>query len=300
MKLTIKTLFIGLTLFGGFLACRTKQTYVSYPAPLPDSLPISFMPDIVTSNELDFNSAYSPDGKSFYFGRSKNKKWVLYVTTFNGVAWSKPMHPAFNDTSYSEADPVFAPDGNLYYISSRPKDYADTTNDFDIWLVKPEGSQWSEPVNLSIANSDSNEFYISFAANRNLYFSSSKEGGFGQEDIYMCAYENNRYTHPVNLGQQINSPGPEHDPLVTRDERYLIFTASERKDSFGEADLYFSKRNPGNEWQPAANLGKRFNTSTYEYCSYLSPDDQYFFYSSESDIKWVKAEYLIKDIEKRL
>jgi Tol biopolymer transport system component len=256
------------------------------------------MPGIVTSAELDFNSAYSPDGKSFYFGRSENGKWVLYVTTFDGKTWSTPVHPAFNDTTYSEADPVFSPDGSLYYISTRPRNDEDTIHDYDIWWVKEiGGNKWSEPVNMAIVNSDSNEFYVSFASNRNLYFSSSRQGGYGQEDIYLCQYKGDHYAQPVNMGEQVNSTGSDHDALITTDEQYLIFSSSGRKDSYGQADLYITKHSSGQKWQEPVNLGKRFNTSTYEYCSYLSPDNQYFFYSSESDVKWIKADYLFKDME---
>jgi len=298
MKSIFKNLLVSLSLLSFIIGCRNAtHPTVAYPGPLPDSVPLKFMPGIVTSDKLDFNSAYSPDGKSFYFGRSENGRWVIYVTTFVANAWSTPVPAAFKDSRYSEADPVFAPDGSLYYISNRPRNKADTIKDYDIWQVKPlAGNQWSEPLNLSVVNSDSNEFYISFAANGNLYFSSSRQGGLGEEDIYVSHYENDRYAQPVNLGAEINSSGSDHDPLIERDERFLIFTSSERKDSYGEADLYAATRHE-NRWRSAVNLGQRFNTPTYEYCPYLSPDNQYFFYSSESDIKWVKAEYLFKDID---
>lgn len=298
MKLISINLFVGLALLSFILACRnTSHPTVVYPTPLPDTVPLKFMPGIVTSDNLDFNSAYSLDGKSFYFCRSENRKWVIYVTKFDGKSWSTPVPADFYDSRYSEADPVFAPDGSLYYISNRPRNYADTINDHDIWQVKPtDEGQWSEPLNVSIVNSDSNEYYISFASNGNLYFASSRQGGFGQEDLYISHYENDRYTQPVNLGAEINSKGSDHDPLIDKDERFLIFTSSDRKDSFGQADLYAASRSD-NKWGYAVNLGKRFNTPTYEYCPYLSPDNQYFFYSSESDIKWVKAEYLLKRLE---
>lgn len=293
-------IFMGLILVYVIPTFFNKQNnVVEYPNPVPDSIPLKFLPGVVTSNELDFNSSFSPDGKSFYFGRSKNGKWVMYVTSFDGHRWTTPVRPVFNDITYSEADPAFAPDGTLYYISSRPKNETDTIKDYDIWFVKPlANGQWTKPENLSVVNSDSDEFYISFADNSNLYFSSSRPGGFGQEDIYSCKYVNETYSRPFNLGSAINSPGSDHDPLISKDDQLLVFTSSERKDGYGEADLYHSKRMLEDVWRPAANLGKRFNTSTYEYCPYLTPDQEYFFYSSESDVKWIKSEYLLQEIEK--
>ena len=295
MKQISRNLLIGFSLLSFIIACQdTSRPTIAYPVPLPDSVPLKFMPGTVTSDNLDFNSAYSPDGKSFYFCRSENSKWVIYVTKFEGNTWSTPSPADFYDARYSEADPVFAPDGSLYYISNRPRNEADTLKDHDIWKVKPTGeNQWSEPLNISIVNSDSNEFYISFAANGNLYFASSRQGGFGQEDIYISHYENNPYAQPVNVGAEINSQGSDHDPLIDENERFLIFTSSDRKDSFGQADLYVAKRR-GKKWEYAVNLGERFNTPTYEYCPYVSPDNRFFFYSSESDVKWVKADYIFK------
>lgn len=296
---SITILFIkGIALVLVMASCyNSETTLIQYPFPQPDSVLLPFMPGIVTTPELDFNSCYSPDGKSFYFGHSKNKKWMMYITTFDEKKWTTPVHPSFNDTTSSEADPVFSPDGNLYFISNRPKNNEDTIPDYDIWMVTPtEDNKWSEPINVTIANSGSDELYISFASNSNMYFSSARRGGFGQEDIYICKYENGHYTNPINLGEQVNSTGSDHDPLITKDERFLIFSSLERKDSYGQADLYFSIKDQDNRWLPSINLGERFNTPTYEYCSYLSPDNQYFFYSTNSDVKWIKAKYLFEEM----
>lgn len=297
----IKEILKTITAIIILVSCRNASTpAMQYPTPQPDSIPLQFMPGVVCSPELDFNSCYSPDGNSFYFGRSENKKWVMYVTEFDGNRWTVPVHPSFSDTSFSEADPMFAPDGSLYYISTRPRSKEDTTSDFDIWMVAPMAkNEWGKPVNVTVANSDSTEFYISFSANNNMYFSSARKGGFGQEDIYVCKYENGSYTNPLNLGSQINSPGSDHDPLITKDEQFLIFSSSDRKDCYGQADLYFSKRDKKNQWLPCVNLGQRFNTPTYEYCSYLTPDNKYFFYSSSSDVKWISAKYLFDEMKKR-
>ncbi|NOT74911.1 MAG: hypothetical protein HOP08_08270 [Cyclobacteriaceae bacterium] len=289
---------IYFTLFGVIASCwGYKTTNVVYPFPRPDSISMQFLPGTVTSNVLDFNLAYSPDGKSFYFGRSEQGKWVLFVTTFDGNAWNKPVHPAFNDLRYSEADPVFAQDGALYFISSRPRDQTDTIDDYDIWRVKPiDEGRWSESENMSAINSDSNEFYISFAPGGNLYFSSARQGGYGEEDLYVSEYYDGKYGSPINLGSSVNSKGSDHDPLIVGNEKYLIFSSPGRSDSYGQADLYFSKRINKSKWSSAGNLGKRFNTPTYEYCPYLSPDNKYFFYSSEYDVKWINSDYLFKDM----
>jgi Tol biopolymer transport system component len=270
-----------------------QQTAISYPVPQPDSIAVRFLPGIVSNDSLDFNSAFSPDGKSFYFSRSGKGKWMIYVTELQAGSWSKPRLAPFNEPRYSQADPFITLDGTLYYISNRPKTAGDTVSDYDIWRIRPRpNGSWTKPENVEAVNSDSTEYYMSLAANGNLYFASDRSGTLGSHDIYVSRYVNGNYTKPENLGPAINSGNMEHDPMIAPDEQYLIFTSADRRDSHGSGDLYYSLRNADGTWAPAQNMGARFNTDSYEYCSYLTPDGRYLFYSSDFDVKWISTKYL--------
>jgi len=270
-----------------------RQTAITYPAPLPDSTALPFLPGIVSSDSLDFNSAFSPDGKSFYFARSGKGKWMIYVTELKAGSWSRPRLAPFHEPQYSQADPFITPDGTLYYISNRPKTAGDTVSDYDIWRIRPrpDGS-WTAPENIEAVNSDSTEYYVSLAANGNLYFASNRQGSSGSHDIYLSRYIDGHYAKPENLGPAINSTQMEHDPMIAPDEQFLIFTSVDRDDSHGSGDLYYSLRNADGAWGPAKNMGARFNTDSYEYCSYLTPDGKYLFYSSAFDVKWISTKHL--------
>lgn len=269
-----------------------RQTPISYPTPLPDSIALRFLPGIVSSDSLDFNSAFSPDGKSFYFSRSGKGKWMIYVTERQARSWSKPRLAPFNEPRYSQADPFITSDGTLYYISNRPKAAGDTVSDYDIWRTRPQpDGTWTKPENIGAVNSDSTEYYVSLAANGNMYFASDRQGARGSHDIYVSRYVNGHYTKPENLGPAVNSGNMEHDPMIAPDEQYLIFTSVDRKDSRGSGDLYYSLRNADGTWAPAKNMGRRFNTDSYEYCSYLTSDGQYLFYSSDYDVRWISTKH---------
>ena len=174
-----------------FLSCTgsTSPPSISYPMPYPDSVALLFLPDLVsntTKDSLDFNAAFSPNGHSFYFTRPVNGKWQIFSSSYTGVRWTKPELADFNEPNYSQADPAFGPDNNLYFISNRPRNNHLTIADFNIWLIKPQADgQWSSPEYVDAVNTDSTEYYISFAQTGNLYFSSARAGGFGQEDIYV-------------------------------------------------------------------------------------------------------------------
>jgi hypothetical protein len=279
-----------------FIQCSVSiknEHVIKYPEPAPDSIALSFLPGIVCTDSLDFNSAFSPDGKSFYFGQSLYGKWRIYVTSFDGKNWSNPAPAAFSDTAYSEADPFITPDGSVYYISNRPAHNNDSLPDYDIWVVHPvNDGTWSAPENLHEVNSDSTEYYVSLSANGNLYFSSNRQGSYGSNDIYISRLVNGKYTTPENLGPAVNTSQMEHDPFISPGEQLLIFTSAYRKDSYGEADLYYSVKNADNTWSPAKNMGSSINTPTYEYCPYITPDSKYLFYSTDFEVKWIDTKYL--------
>ncbi len=280
---------------GTHLSKNNTDIQVPYPQPYPDSTALSFLPGTVSSDSLDFGSAFSPDGRSFYFARSENKKLRIYVTHHDGKSWTLPQLAPFTESLYSQADPAFSPDGKLYFISNRPKNATDSNADYDIWFISPlANGQWSAPENLAMVNTDSNEFYISFSKYGSLYFSSSRAGGFGEEDIYVSKFHKGKYSSPENVGAAINTKRSEYDPGISATESVIVFASSNRDEGFGGADLYSSLRTKDDTWKQAINLGNRFNTKTREYCPYFSPDSKFFFFSSEGNIKWIDVQILEK------
>jgi hypothetical protein len=262
---------------------------ISYPSPAPDSLPLVFLPGIVSKDTLDFNSTFSVDGNTFYFSRSHNRKYVIFETTYRDNKWQEPVISSLFDTLYSNTDPFMAPDSALYFISNRPKDKNDTTADYDIYRLVKHGDGYGSAQYLTGVNSDSTEYYVSVSRGGNIYFSSYRDGNL---DLYMSSKTGNGYAKPVTLGAVINTSYDEHDPLIAPDESFLVFP-SDRPGGQGEADLYISHKVNG-QWQQPTPMGNGINTKRYEYCPYLSPDGKYFFFSSEYQVKWIGSSVLRK------
>lgn len=271
-----------------FLACDSGSGQrISYHTPIPDGSVLTFLTGIVSSDSFDFNAAFSPDGRCFYFSRRSNGQSDIFVTTVKNGEWSNAKKTSFSTTEYSEADPAFDNQGKLYFISNRPRYSSDSIRDYDIWYVEDASNgEWSSPRSLDIVSSDSSEFYISFSENGDLYFASARQGGLGEEDVYVSRNVNGNYSAPENLGPVINSAHSEYDPGVSPDGEFLVF-ASKRDESFGGADLYGSRKEM--EWRPAVHLDKKINSGSRDFCPYFSEDGKYFFFSSEGDVKWVDA-----------
>lgn len=248
---------------------------------------------IVSTDSLDFSAAFSPGGSVFYFCRYENRLTKIY-------SWRKGSQPEivpFSKTSYSDADPAFAPNGELYFISTRPKDAADTTKDYDIWKVKPlPGGGWSEPVNVEALNSPQNEFYISFTKNGDACFSSNRSGGYGEEDIYTSKYNKGTFEQAQNLGEQVNTKYSEYDPFILPDGKRLIFASSGRPNSLGKADLYWSVMS-NSSWTAARHFDAQVNTATRDYCPYIAPHVNQFFYTSDGDVQFMPVSYLPEELQ---
>ena len=262
----------------------------------------TFMPNIICTDSLEFNAAFSAQGNYFYFSRSMNKKSRIFFSKKIEGNWSIPEPVSFSTNAFSDADPAFSKPGELYFISNRPLNAADTTKDYDIWKVSPidektaSGTQWSTPVNVTELNSDKDEFYISFTKHGAVYFASSRDGGYGAEDIYYCENKNNKFDNPQNLGGKINSIHSEYDPFITTDGSGLLYTSSGREESLGKADLYWSVRT-SDGWHNAKHFEANINTATRDYCPYITADQKYFFYSSNGDIKFMPIESLPAELK---
>lgn len=268
-------------------SCKQKvqpESKINYPSPLPDTTALTFLPGIVSIDSLDFNAAFSPNGNRFYFSRSGRGKYLIMESVYKNGVWTDPVISPSFDTMYSNTDPFFAANGDLYFISNRPANPTDTIKDYDIYRAANEN--YGMPERLPV-NSDSTEYYVSVAKNGNIYFASYRDGNL---DLYMSEKADDKWLQPVNLGAVVNSISDEHDPLIAPDESWLIFTST-RPGGLGEADLYISFQKNG-VWQSPKNMGPKINTVTYEYCPNLSPDGKYFLFSSELDVKWIGADVL--------
>ena len=139
------------------------------------------------------------------------------------------------------------------------------------------------PSNLgSVVNSKYSDFAPFISANGNsLYFCSDREGGFGGQDIWVSRKgPDGQWSSPVNLGSPPNSQLNEGPDTVSVDEQTIYFTGCNRKDGFGQCDIYTSHLMPYGKWSPAENLGPKVNTKYNEANASLSFNGQTLYFVS--------------------
>jgi Tol biopolymer transport system component len=248
----------------------------------PGGVPELFAPQLISTHRDELNSIFAPDGSLFLFAVKLPYRGhhTLLALTRQGSDWSEPAVLPFSGT-WSDADPAFSADGrHLYFISTRPES-GNESQSWDIFVVERLTDGWGVPRNLGEpVNTDGLEVHPSLAADGTLYFSSSREGGYGRNDIYRSRLLDGRYQTPENLGPAVNSEFSEGDLYVAPDESYLIFSSSGRPDDLGRGDLYISFRNDDGSWRPAQHLGPTINSRFMEYCPAVTPDGKYFFFTS--------------------
>ena len=262
----------------------------------PGLSPEIFARGIVSTAQGEFNAAFSPDGREFYFSvnESGGRETMKFMTMENN-RWTPPQPVPFVSPQ-NDCDPIFSFDGSrLYFISTRPKKDKIGSKDWDIWFVERSDTGWSEPINIGPpVNSDLDEYYVSLTKDGTIYFASNRAGGLGSFDIYRSRLVDRHCAKPENLGAAINTKYLEHDPFIAPDESYILFTSVDRPGGFGTGDLYISSRREDGTWDKSKNLGKTFNTSGYDFCPIVSPDGKYFFFTRRGDIFWVSIEAIRK------
>lgn len=126
-----------------------------------------------------------------------------------------------------------------------------------------------------------NEFGVSngfatFADDKTIYFSSNRLGGYGGFDIYKSVFMNGKWSLPVNLGPNVNSPGDEISPVVVDD---ILYFASDYFEGYGGFDL-FRVVNVAGEYEDRKNLGKGINSSYDDYSIWFDQNTNFGYLST--------------------
>ena len=277
-------------------ACLTRQhpeSIVPHPYARQTVLaePVRFAPGIVSTEAIEYNTTFTPDGKTLYFtrrpgvwGQASPENATIYVTHYEGGHWSTPQVAPFSGV-YSDSDAFVTLDGErLFFVSNRPL-HDEVKEDRDIWVMERTAAGWGEPQHLSAVNSGSMEYSPVVAASGDLYFASTRPGTLGQGDLFVARYVDGQYTPPAPLGAPVNSETGEWNLMVAPDERYIIFEASgraENKSPYG--DLYISYRQEDGPWSQPINL-EALNTTGSNLMPRLSPDGRYLFFASTETLE---------------
>ncbi len=190
----------------------------------------------------DADPFITADGKRLYFISNRPLKsekkqdldiWYMDRTT-NG--WGEPQNPgAPINSEGNEWYPTLASDGTIYFGSERKGGIGQT----DIYRCKFKNGKYENAENLGEpVNSKYDEFEPWISPDQTFMFlMAGRPEGKGAFDLYLSHNKDGKWTAPVNLGSEINSPGYEFSPKLSPDGKYFFFTSSR-----GPAASSFEKR----------------------------------------------------------
>jgi Tol biopolymer transport system component len=276
----------------GLLATGAAPELPPYASPKRLLEPTLFA-EAINSHPSASTPSFSADGRTAYFTIERPAHGmlpphnVIVKSRFVAGQWTPPAWVEFSGQN-QEGNAALSPDGTrLFFWSYRSAAELESPlkQDSDIWFVERDGAGWGMPRRVPPpVNSDARDYMGSIAAGGELYFSSTREGGMGNGDLYVARRSGEDYAPPENLGEAVNSAGNELSPAISPDGQTLVF-GSDRAGGFGTWDLYVSFRRNG-VWQAAQNLGKRFNTVFRDQQPRFSPDGRYLFFTSDRSGKF--------------
>lgn len=163
-------------------------------------------------NSDDYSCAHpslNTDGTILYFASDMPGGFGgqdIWMCKKNGDTWDKPINLGFDiNTSDDEVFPAIKKDGMLYFSSNGLPGFGD----LDIFSAKQKEGKWLLNRNEGLyLNSKADDFGITFLNDSIGYFSSNREGGKGEDDIYNFKYINKNITidGTILLTENANDP----------------------------------------------------------------------------------------------
>lgn len=163
--------------------------------------------------------------------------------------WSVPVPVESLNSEFEDGTPCISSDFSTLYFT-RCKKGKNQQLGCQIYKASAVGGDWSEPEVAFEALGDS----ISTAHpaispdGSTLYFVSDMPGGLGENDIWKVTREGSSgaWGEPVNMGEEINTPGNELYPFVHSDG--TLYFSSDSRIGLGGLDIYKATLDETGSW----------------------------------------------------
>lgn len=211
-----------------------------------------------TTPTLDYSTSISPDQSTLIFKFKRRGRLDQinsdneYFEELDVLSPIETVQAKIPDTSTvkKEATVATSVDGQIMLI------YKDDNGVANIYTSFLDGNDWTTPEildkSINTKGWEADEFLS--ADGNELYFTSSREGGFGGKDIYKSTkLPNGEWSKAVNLGPKINSSFDEQAPFVHPDGATLFFSSNRYKKK-GTYDVFTSTLSDSG-WKEPISVG---------------------------------------------
>ena len=241
------------------------------------------MGDSINTTNLEYLPSLTVDGNKMIFNRRINSDEDFYESDKINGTWQKAIPvPGRINTNLNEGAENISQDGQWLIFTGC--NYPEGMGSCDLYIsYRNRNGDWGEAQNLGrTINTDAWESAPSLSPDKkDLYFSSTRPGGYGGSDIWVShRADNGAWQKPENMGPVINTAGDEGTPFIHADNQTLYFNSSGLP-GYGLSDIFVSRRNEKGEWQKPQNLGYPINTIDDEGSLIVSSDGKTAYYASD-------------------
>ena len=140
-------------------------------------------PNINTSDGWEAQPSLSADGKELFFTSFRNGSRdndIYYSQRKEDGSWSKAIPFDIINTAGKDKSPFFHQDGKTLYFVSSNSNERKGLGGLDIFYIRKEGDNWSEPKNIGFPiNSENDELGLFISTDgKTAYFSNTNEGNW--------------------------------------------------------------------------------------------------------------------------
>ncbi|NJN27882.1 MAG: carboxypeptidase regulatory-like domain-containing protein [Cyclobacteriaceae bacterium] len=287
--------YSGIDAIGVSSSKKPIEVEIEEPDNLIENIAVQKLSDNVNSQYQETRPLIAPDGKTLYYSRAnhpdnmggekdENDIWYSELNTTTGE-WekSKNLGEPLNNKGPNFISSI-TPDGNAMTVLLG-NEYTNRDKMKPGVSVSTKSSEgWSKPESLDIINAfiESTDGNYFLANNRKvLIMAIDRYDAYGGKDIYVSFLQrDNKWTEPLNLGNDINSAHMEYSPYLAADNETLYFS-SKGFSGYGGSDIYISRRldNTWTNWTEPENLGPDINSTGDDVFFNIPPSGQFAYYS---------------------
>ncbi|MGN6647014.1 MAG: hypothetical protein ACTHJT_10845 [Cytophaga sp.] len=250
------------------------------------------------NGKLVFSQSYQPFfGLSIGFALNRKMKVAVdYIkikqtNTINlikqsSVHYTKENLGANVNSPYGEVGPVITQDGKTLYIDRKnhPENTPENDND-DIWVTHNQNGNWEKTENIGPPlNNNSHNFVLSISPDENTMLVGNLYNPDGSsanaKGVSITHRTATGWSIPVKLEiEDYYNDGIQVSYSLSADRKILIMSV-QRKDSYGEHDLYVSFLKKDDTWSRPVNMGWTLNSLGDESTPYLAADNVTLYFST--------------------
>ncbi|AOT08672.1 PD40 domain-containing protein [Pseudoalteromonas luteoviolacea] len=231
----------------------------------PGMTPEVFAPDIVSKEHRDWTGWFTPDMKEYYFTRNNRKARTstkMMLKLVDGQWHEQVLDSGIGGSISPDGKTMHS--GNTYRVRtdkgwSEPKSLGAAFKDIPIMVLSVSSNgtyifderEVTGTIRYSRLINGKRETPKAFGKQINsgkwtahpfvapdesyIIWDSEREGGYGKTDLYISfQIKDGVWSEAINLGDKINTPGPDTGAVVSPDGKYLFFN---RKFSEDDSDI---------------------------------------------------------------